>query len=245
MKQVFLITLIILNKACPGQGPKFRPVEYSPFYASAVSFSRLAGIQDNAEGNFYNSKPVCHMLNFGLRMETQISQNTREIYANTSVGYSRLSISANYKTQTEYGGYHANRVVVPGYVCWSAGAKKKIGKSLGKFKPNVEAGVRAYFLLTSKDMRFTGYPVSNDTAIKSVFTFNKQRNLTFVPYAGYGWERICRRTAIGIQFWAQRALQPMFAYDLMVTNRGSVFKCRSVSYGMALGVNVYVKLFSF
>jgi len=110
----------------------------------------------------------------------------------------------------------------------------------------LESGIRMFFAIPSTGTNFYANYSISDTLVQSQFTYDKIRPFTIVPYIGVAYDCHYKRIRVGVQLWFQRALQPMNQYDFKVKFGSNLnFQAKSITYGMALGTNLYFRLLSF
>lgn len=246
----FIFFFIIITRACLcfGQKSLQRPIEISPFYSFAVSFS---GLSDRSYHNF-KSPPQANAINVGLKIERSFFKSSRGIYLNTSIGNQDLASGGQYEFIMPGRGTQNEKISGVGYTVWSLGIKKVCNvENERKMHITFETGIRTHFLNGVENSRTAsrsssyGDSIWQDSTIYSIFRFDGGKNITLVPYLGMGWEFRHKRFKAGILIWGQRALQPMDRFDFLVRNGNAEFTNKVVSNGAAVGISVYVKVVSF
>ena len=220
-------------------------IEVYPYYSFGITFSKLKSMNSNSANYKFNSPPVLNGFNYGLKIERKFFKDTMGIYLNTAISYLNLSVTGKYNIRTKDEGIESEIGVVPDFGVWSVGLKKRLNRKVKRLNTSLEIGIRSMFIVHSENPDFNRSTLLSDTLLTSSFIFQKERNFTLVPYISSGLDYKIKEFKIGVQFWAQRALQPIYEYDFNVVYGSKYFHSKSISNGLAIGFNLYVKILAF
>jgi hypothetical protein len=243
MKKIFLALFIIHCHPSFSQKKLNRPIEISPYLTSSISFSELK----NRPNKNFKSPPAFNPFNIGVKVERQFFKEKRGIFLNTAISDLGLSVSGRFKIRVGKRSTEQSMTAIPNYTLLSLGFKKLLNMDSSKnIKLISEIGIRAHFANSSGGTAFGYKAYISDSLIQSEFTPYKTRAITIIPYIGLGYEYTHKKARIGVLLWFQRGLQPIDQYNFTVSEGSSFnYQDKAISYGMAAGVNVYVKVISF
>lgn len=241
MNRFLALLLLLINGACIGQSKHNKPIDVSIFYSIGCSFSRL----ENKSDSRYTSPPALNALNYGLKVERQIKVSDSSLYMNSGIGSGNLSVGSYYRIRANRRTDGHGVIVVPNYTVWSFGVKKRTSKKNTRFRFNVEAGIKLFFLHPSE--RNGHYSVSNvlDTPVITSFVYSSSRKTSTIPYMGFGVDFVYKNFKAGLLLWGQYGFTPIHQYEYEVKYGSKHFKSDVISYGASLGANFYVKLLTF
>lgn len=213
--------------------------EIAPFLGTNLSFSKLKELQKDR----YYSPPSFGFIS-GINIEYLPKSDSSSITFNSSYTSLDLSISSGFKIQEKLQGMEHNTTITPTFDLWTFGVKKYLWKG-NKFNYYFETGPRLHFGRNAP--RQFSHFISNwlDSGIEYKFEFEFERSFTIVPYIGSGFDVKIKKVKFGAYFWFQRSFIPLMQYDLYVKYGSSEFKTKSISYGMAVGGHLYLRVFSF
>lgn len=218
-----------------------RPIEVSPFFSVNISFSQLKIHRSN-----FKSPPMFNSDNYGIQIERQILKDTFNVYLNATFSTLDLSVGSKFQFIGSQYGFSSSTIISSTYNLLSLGVKKKITKHKGKnLNSAVETGLKLVFSQGGTFPSKYGRSDLLDTIITWQYTYDKERKITPIPYLGICTEYTKKKFKVGVKLWFQRSFYEILSYNYTVKYGNINLRTKSVSYGMALGLNLYFKLISF
>lgn len=249
IKLICILLALILNiKGVQCQKRVDKPIEFSFFYATYFSYSKLQIKHPDIYSHaYFNSS------DFGLKIQRKLTYKHPKLLlcamyggANLSVsGKSEFKISPDSLKPGQYQtGAVLNKTILPRYTYFGVGLKKLV-RDYKSFGFNVEVGTKLFIKLNSDEPNISDItPINNDRFIFRTFAFEKKRKYTVLPYLAAGMDYKIGRFMFGIQLWVQNGFTRMYQFDYKLKYGSLNYESKLYSTGLAWGTNVYVKLFA-
>lgn len=225
-----------VNAYCQSYSKTF---EFSTFAGTALSFSKFT----ESHSKKYSTPPSFGLL-YGIKLEKRILDSSKNINITTSYISQELSISSKFNFEEKYKTTGHTSVYLPIYDIWSLGIVKKFNFG-SNFSFLTEIGEKLHF--SRKPHNYSKYYETD--YLDSIVTFNlkyvSQTNVTIIPYIGCGFSYQFKKFKIEAVFWAQRSFVPILKYNTAIRYGNSIFRSDILSYGMAIGGQLGLKLISF